>query len=626
MTTQPSPYGHRCPRSRPLPLDALPLVSLPLVVRPHVNPSDAPDNNPNQRLLDALSTLADVLTGTRLVLPGTAAAEATRRELAAQIDDYLLPRLQRLDAPLLAILGGSTGSGKSTITNSLAGVDVSPAGVLRPTTRAPVLICHPDDLGWFSGSDILGDLPRVTGNSDEPVAGQVLHLRPVASMTPGVAIIDAPDIDSVENANRELATQLLAAADLWLFVTTAVRYADAVPWEFLERARQRGTELALVMNRVPPGAADELVGHLAAMLESAGLTGATNTAAPGGGVPIFPIDEETLDDGRLAPDAIAGIRDLLNRLGQDADTRAAIVRSTLAGALDSLEERAAIVAAAVDADQTAADELVAVVEHITDQTHDRVTSDISSGTLLRSEVLDRWQELIGTGELMRAVQSRIGRWRDAIGAALTGRTAATDEVQGEITSTLEQLLIDHADSAALGIATGWKRLPGGVETLDGDRSLERASDRLRSDVGSEIRAWQGDVLDLVRNRGSHKRTAARALAIGVNSIGVTLMIAIFAQTGGLTGGEVAVASGTAGVSQALLNAVFGEQAVRDLAEEAKRSLSLRIGNLLSTDADRFRQRLTERFDSPETAAALEEARRNLATAVQSSHFDESPPS
>ena len=51
--------------------------------------------------------------------------------------------------------------------------------------------------------------------------------------------------------NRALANQLLTAADGWLFVTTALRYADAVPWEFLRAARDRGTAMSVVLNRVP---------------------------------------------------------------------------------------------------------------------------------------------------------------------------------------------------------------------------------------------------------------------------------------------------------------------------------------------------------------------------------------
>src|ERR671920_1399525 len=81
--------------------------------------------------------------------PGASAPRHVRDELVAQIDDYLLPRLRSMEAPLLMVVGGSTGAGKSTLVNSLVGAAVSPAGVLRPTTRAPVLVCHPDDVRWF---------------------------------------------------------------------------------------------------------------------------------------------------------------------------------------------------------------------------------------------------------------------------------------------------------------------------------------------------------------------------------------------------------------------------------------------------------------------------------------------
>ena len=75
-------------------------------------------------------------------------------------------------------------------------------------------------------------------------------------------------------SNRELAGQLLAAADLWVFVTTAARYADAVPWDLLRTAQERGTALAVVLDRVPPEAVGEVAADLAGMLQRAGLAGA----------------------------------------------------------------------------------------------------------------------------------------------------------------------------------------------------------------------------------------------------------------------------------------------------------------------------------------------------------------
>ena len=133
----------------------------------------------------ALTGIRDSLKAVRLTLDltGASRAQGTSKELDDQIGDFLLPRLQRLDAPLLAVIGGSTGSGKSTITNSIAGANVSAAGVLRPTTRAPTLICHPDDMVWFAGDEVLAELPRVSGESGT-VTGAVLRTSPVESMHP----------------------------------------------------------------------------------------------------------------------------------------------------------------------------------------------------------------------------------------------------------------------------------------------------------------------------------------------------------------------------------------------------------------------------------------------------------
>jgi len=562
-------------------------------------------------VVDALDELAAALaaTGLELDLNTTPAARDARVELVDQICDYLIPRLKRLDAPLLTVLGGSTGSGKSTITNTLLGMEVTPAGVLRPTTRAPVLVCNPTDLDWYAGGDVLPDLPRVTGSATPggdagTVSGTVLRVVSIDSLPAGLAIIDAPDIDSVEEANRTLATQLLGAADLWLFATTAVRYADAVPWEFLRQAQSRGTALAVIINRIPPGAAPEIVAHFTSMLNQAELPG----------VAVFPIEQSDLHDGLLPPTAVAPIKSLLTDLANDAEKRAAVVSQTLTGTLDSIVGRVAGIADAADEQNAAADELRLSLETTYEDARADLGIDISGGNLLRGEVLDRWQELIGTAELMRAVQSRISWIRDRVTSFAKGRTGATAEVQGEITSTLEQLLTDHADKAALMAVTNWRNLPGGRQVLADDRSLERSSDEFRSRIGPEIRAWQDDILDLVRERGAGKRTTARVLAFGVNGIGVALMIVLFAQTGGLTGGEIAIGAGTAGLSQALLNAIFGEQAVRELASDARQMLLDRIAALLDADANRFRLRLWSVVSPPETTGDLRGALANLQEA------------
>src|SRR5699024_158208 len=184
----------------------------------------------------------------------------------SQLGDHVLPRLESLDAPLLVVIGGSTGAGKSTLVNALVGEAVSRSGAIRPTTRRPVLLHHPHDEPWFTGTRILPGLARVhAGQRQDPEApgagdttGDVdpatsLELHGHERIPQGLALLDAPDIDSIAAGNRELARQLLRAADLWLFVTTANRYADAVPWEVLRTAAERDVTVEVVMNRIPDG-------------------------------------------------------------------------------------------------------------------------------------------------------------------------------------------------------------------------------------------------------------------------------------------------------------------------------------------------------------------------------------
>ena len=219
-------------------------------------------------LLEAAELLRAEVASISLPLdvPGIEQARVEQETLLGQLDDYLLPRLRRLDAPLLAVVGGSTGAGKSTLVNSIARREVTRSGVLRPTTRSPVLVHHPYDSGAFLSQRVLPGLARVTSEAPEPAqpieidAPRVTALRlvPHEGITPGLAVIDAPDIDSVVEANRELAVQLLSSADLWVFVTTSARYGDAVPWTLLKQAVDRGVAVAVVLDRVPPDVMQEV--------------------------------------------------------------------------------------------------------------------------------------------------------------------------------------------------------------------------------------------------------------------------------------------------------------------------------------------------------------------------------
>ncbi|MEV6965512.1 hypothetical protein AB0M47_10375 [Hamadaea sp. NPDC051192] len=179
-------------------------------------------------------------------------------------------------APLLAVVGGPTGAGKSTLLNSLVRAPVSAAGVLRPTTRQPVLVCNPRD--WAT----------VRRHGLRPICAPV--------MPEGIALIDAPDSDSVGDVDRAAADRVLAAADLWLFVTTASRYADAAAWARLRAARERQVALGIILDRVPAGFAYDIVDHMRELL---------GPPEP----PLFLIPETRLDrQGMLPDDLVAPLR------------------------------------------------------------------------------------------------------------------------------------------------------------------------------------------------------------------------------------------------------------------------------------------------------------------------------
>lgn len=190
-----------------------------------------------------------------LDVPGVEQAREARDELRAQLDDYVLPRIQAAGAPMLVVLGGSTGAGKSTLVNTLVGARVSATGVLRPTTSSPILVCHPDHVQWFMEGPMLPGMGRIRGPAPDAIAGDQLVIIASDVLPPGLALLDSPDFDSVFEDHYEFATKLMAAADLWLCVTTAARYADAQVWQMLQRAKENGATIGVVLSRVPQGAA-----------------------------------------------------------------------------------------------------------------------------------------------------------------------------------------------------------------------------------------------------------------------------------------------------------------------------------------------------------------------------------
>ncbi|ASN20774.1 dynamin family protein [Arthrobacter sp. YN] len=546
--------------------------------------------------VEALEAARAELAATTLPLAVPEAPEARQwiRDSLAQLDDYVIPRYRSLDAPLLAVVGGSTGAGKSTLVNALVGYPVTRAGAIRPTTRQPVLLHHPNDSGWFEGHRILPSLDRIRGTvSTHPLpanqAGAAPDAHAITSLVlvghdavpQGIALLDAPDVDSISDDNRRLAGQLLAAADLWVFVTTANRYADAVPWRLLLDAASRDITVAVVLDRVPPAAEEEVRTDLKAMLDRQGLSAAE----------LFVVPESALDGlGMLPEESVSALRQWLGALAANAAGRADVARRTLNGAVKAVSVRLEGIAEAASAQDAAAHELQSICVQEYEQALSRILEATKDGALLRGEVLARWQDFVGTGEFFRALEQNIGRMRDRVGAFFRGEPAPAVKVETAIETGLQAVILDEAATAAENVDRRWRADAAGRHLLGAD-DLSGTNEGFDAKSAAAIRTWQEGLMEMIRTQGQGKRTQARWLSFGVNGLGAALMVVVFSMTAGLSGLEIGIAGGTAVVGQKLLEAVFGEDAVRRLAQQARDDLHTQCQRLLDDERLRFLDRL-----------------------------------
>ncbi len=583
----------------------------------------------NAKLIEsAILALRKPIVAAQLPLeaPGVEEARAERRKLLGQIDDYLLPRLRESGSPVLVALVGSTGAGKSTLVNSIVGVQVSMTGIRRPTTNSPVLACHPDDVAWFAENVFLPTVPRVR---QEGLARSgrdgLLVLAANEGMPKGVALLDTPDIDSVVAEHRDFAHQFLDASDLWLFMTSASRYADAAVWDLLQHARDRGAALGIVLSRVNEASAAELVDHFAAMLEANGLSRNQR----------FLILETVLTEGKLPPEASGPIRQWLTEAAQ-SDRRVAVLSQTMSGVLDTFPIRVPALAAQVEAQAALRDELIAAVAAAYRVALTEVETSTADGSLMRGEVLARWQDFAGSGELLRALQARrtMGRQRRRHGPA------RAQTLRAAVRTALESLLISVADRAAEDSLSRWRNLPAGTALLDqlaagedGDAwggsqfaadaglifgldpaevgapkdspeqaaaALGRASADLPTRAARAVSSWQDQVLRAIKAENVTKRSIARLINFDDESLATVLMIGLLVQKAPGADDEESMI----GIPQRLLTSLFGAGPLRDVAKRARADLLDRISLIFDEEMLRFSKIISE-AEVPDAGAAVQ---------------------
>ena len=601
------------------------------------------------RLLEAaLLNLRKRIAAIPLVfqISGSAEVKTERGKLLSQIDDYLLPRVRRSAAPVLVALVGSTGAGKSTLVNSIVGAQVSATGVRRPTTNSPVLACHPDEIDWFAENNFLPTLPRVRQEGlARPGRDGLLVLAASEGMPRGIALLDTPDIDSVVQAHHEFALQFLDASDLWLFMTSASRYADGPVWEILQLARDRKASLGVVLSRIPQAYRTELVDHFNAMLDANGIAAADR----------FVIQETPLIDGMLPTDAYQPVRDWLADTAARSDRRVAVLSRTMSGVLDTFKSRVPAIAAHVEAQVVLRGQLRRTAETAYENAFAEASAGLKDGTLLRGEVLARWEDCMVGGEL----RPRRGGAKAAKGAARKGKRARrgpsrSAALNAALRSAIESYIVSVADRAAEAVEGSWRADPAGAVLL-ADAAAERARDVRAKQVfesvfgpagqsggdladmdikaadmittadaakasafsrsspdlalrsARAVGAWQDHLTRLAE--GGDLRPSVRRVSFDEEALSLVVLVAMLGEampTG--VGPAAAAASGEAGGGSVytepreMLTSVFGGMVLTEILAKARADLTERVRLLLDEELVRFVEVIDAAGDCDDVAA------------------------
>jgi energy-coupling factor transporter ATP-binding protein EcfA2 len=587
------------------------------------------------RLLEAaLLNLRKRIAAIPLVfqIAGSDEVKIERGKLLAQIDDYLLPRVRRSAAPVLVALVGSTGAGKSTLVNSVVGVPVSATGVRRPTTNSPVLACHPDDIDWFAENNFLPTLPRVRQEGlARPGRDGLLVLAASEGMPRGIALLDTPDIDSVVQAHHEFAYQFLDASDLWLFMTSASRYADGPVWELLQHARERKASLGVVLSRIPQAYRTELVSHFSAMLDANGIA-ADNR---------FVIQETPLIDGLLPADAYQPIRDWLTDTAARADRRVAVLSQTMSGVLDTFKTRVPAMAAHVEAQVVLRAELRGSAETAYQSAFAETSAGLRDGTLLRGEVLARWEDCMVGGDLRPRRGTKPVKSATRKGKRARRGPSRPAALNSALRSAVESFIVSVADRAAEAVEGTWRADPagavlladaaaerardvrakqvfesvfgpagqsGGGELADADlkdadvikeadaaqaSAFSRSSPDLALRAARAVGAWQDHLARLMEAEDT--RSAVRRISFDAEALSLVVLVAMLGEDGtpspgapapSVFGSESEDGSIYTGPRR-MLTSVFGEELLTGLLAKARADLSDRVQLLLDEELVRF---------------------------------------
>src|SRR5699024_572963 len=213
----------------------------------------------------------------------------------------------------------------------------------------------------------------------------------------------------------------------------------SVPWQVLAGAAEREVTVDVVMNRIPdhPGVAEKLEHDLREMLGREGIEISR----------LFLVAETSLDAESMLP--APAVAELTAHL------------AALAAAGTGLSRSAAAIAEHTRAQQEEGKRLAEEVDLAFSGARTRIGEAIGDGSLLRGEVLARWQDVVGTGEFFRSVENVFSRVRDRLGHALTGRPAPSIAAEQALGTGLVHVVIDETARGAERAEAAWRATSAG---------------------------------------------------------------------------------------------------------------------------------------------------------------------
>jgi GTP-binding protein EngB required for normal cell division len=185
-------------------------------------------------------------------------ATAASRDAAAEIAAVVRRRQDYFSDSIVVAIAGGTGSGKSSLLNAIAGEGISETSELRPHTNEP--------LAWVPANDqAIAAMVASLG-----IESVVLH-----EGGPALAIVDLPDLDSVDDRHRTLVELVLPVVDAVVWMFDPIKYHDpSIHDDFLADVIDYEAVFTFVLNkidRLDEAETEAVVTHLGVILTMDGF-------------------------------------------------------------------------------------------------------------------------------------------------------------------------------------------------------------------------------------------------------------------------------------------------------------------------------------------------------------------